>query len=137
MLKHDPLVNRCRAFLAQFDWTVVPDPPVQSSQPGKRPHPQSAYLKALLLKIEEGFSSCTQLRRFLLDHPLLVLELGFRPVLDFRQPYGFDVGRTVPTARWFRNNTAFPSSSCKPCWRPRCRTYASKSRVWAKWWLSM
>ncbi len=30
---------------------------------------------------------------------MLVLELGFRPVLDVTQPYGFDVERTVPTAR--------------------------------------
>jgi hypothetical protein len=42
------------------------------------------------------------LRRFLLEHPLLVLDLGFRPVLDVREPYGFDVGRTVPTDRWLR-----------------------------------
>jgi len=100
MLEHDPLVQRTHAFLAQFRWTVVPDPPIEASQPGKRPHPQSAYIKALLLKIDADFASCTQLRRFLLEHPLLVLELGFRPVLDVRAPYGFDVQRTVPTARW-------------------------------------
>ena len=58
-------------------------------------------MKALLLKIEEGFPSCTQLRRYLVEHPLLVLELDFRPVLDLRKPYGFDIERTVPTARWF------------------------------------
>src|SRR2546427_12271558 len=101
LMEHDPVVQSYRAFFALFDWSVVPEPTVEPSQPGKRPHPQSAYVKALLLKIEEGFASCTQLRGFLLKHPLLVLELGFRPVLDFRQPYGFDVGRTVPTARWF------------------------------------
>jgi hypothetical protein len=44
----------------------------------------------------------TQLRRYLLDHPLVVLELGFRPVLNRELPYGFDVARTVPTDRWFR-----------------------------------
>lgn len=61
-----------------------------------------AYIKALLLKLEEGLTTCTRLRRFLVEHPLLVLELGFRPVLDVTQPYGFDVQRTVPTARWLR-----------------------------------
>src|SRR5205085_1586859 len=70
--------------------------------PGKRPHPQSAYLKALLLKREEAMSTCTQLRRYLLEHPLLVLVLGFRPVLNRDLPYGFDVAKTVPTARWLR-----------------------------------
>src|SRR6184192_3489966 len=82
--------------------SMVPEPTIDPSQPGKRPHPQSAYVKALLLKLNEGFAHCTQLRRFLLEHPLLVLELGFRPVLDVSQPYGFDIQRTVPSARWFR-----------------------------------
>jgi hypothetical protein len=102
LLEHDPLVQRYRAFFALFDWGVVPQPATDPSQPGKRPHPQSAYIKTFLLKIEEGFTSCTQLRRFLLEHPLLVLELGFRPVLNRNRPYGFEVGKTLPTARWLR-----------------------------------
>jgi hypothetical protein len=103
MLEHDPLVQRYRAFFALFDWSVIPEPVIDRSQPGKRPHPQSAYVKAFLLKIEEGFPSCTHLRRFLLEHPLLVLELGFRPVLNRTRPYGFEVDKTVPTARWLRH----------------------------------
>jgi hypothetical protein len=102
MIKHDRLVQRYRQFFALFDWSVVPEPPIDRSQPGRRPHPPCAYIKALLLKIAQGFKHCTQLRSFLVDHPLLVLELGFRPVLDIGQPHGFDVERTVPTARWFR-----------------------------------
>ena len=103
LMQHDPVMQRYRAFFALFDWSVVPEPPIDPSQPGKRPHPQSAYVKAFLLKIEEGFATCTQLRRFLLSHPLLVLELGFRPKLNRDLPYGFDVGQTVPTARWLRH----------------------------------
>src|ERR1700693_88680 len=102
MLEHDPLVQRYRAFFALFEWRVVPQPPLDPSQPGKRPHPPCAYIKALLLKLEQDLTSCTRLRRFLVEHPLLVLELGFRPYLDVTQPYGFDVERTVPTARWLR-----------------------------------
>jgi hypothetical protein len=100
MQEHEPVVQRYRQFFALFDWSAVPEPPLDHSHPGKRPHPQSAYVKALLLKIEEGFKHCTQVRRYLVEHPLLVLELGFRPLLDCTQPYGFDVQRTVPTARW-------------------------------------
>lgn len=44
----------------------------------------------------------TQLRVFLVEHPLLVLEIGFRPVPDPTQPQGFDVEHTVPGARWLR-----------------------------------
>ncbi len=39
------------------------------------------FSKKALLKIEEGFKHCTQLHRFLTEHPLLVVELGFRRVL--------------------------------------------------------
>ena len=102
LLTHDPVVQRYRAFFALFDGSVVADPPINPSQPGRPSHPVSAYVKALLLKIEEGFSTCTSLRRFLLEHPLLVLELGFRPVLNRDLPYGFNVEKTVPTARWLR-----------------------------------
>ncbi|MBV9019887.1 MAG: hypothetical protein JO125_06080 [Chloroflexi bacterium] len=101
MIEHDPVVQRYRAFFASFDWSVVPEPVIDPSQPGQRPHPQAVYIKALLLKLEENLTYCTRLRRFLVEHPLLVLELGFRPVLNVELPYGFDVERTVPTARWF------------------------------------
>jgi hypothetical protein len=104
LLEHDPVVQRYRAFFALFDWSVVPEPAIDPSQPGKRPHPQSAYVKALLLKLEEGFASCSQLRRYLVEHPLLVLLLGFRPFLNRDLPYGFDVEKTVPTARWLREH---------------------------------
>ena len=44
----------------------------------------------------------THLRAFLVEHPLLVIELGFHLALDPTHPYGFDVQRTVPSARWLR-----------------------------------
>src|SRR6266568_3719696 len=49
MQDHDPVVQRYRAFFALFQWSMVPDPPIEPSQPGKRPHPQSAYVQALLV----------------------------------------------------------------------------------------
>jgi hypothetical protein len=111
MLEHDPIVQRYRTFFALFDWSVVPEPILDPSRPGKRPHPQATYIKALLLKLAEGLTYCTRLRRFLLEHPLHVLELGFRPVLDITLPFGFDVGRTVPSARWLRQQQrCFPLS---------------------------
>jgi hypothetical protein len=102
LIEHDPVVQRCCDFLDLFNWSVVPEPVLDPSRPGKRPHPQRTYVKALLLKRAEGFSTCTQLRRFLVEHPLLVLALGFRPVLNRDLPYGFDVAKTVPSARWWR-----------------------------------
>ena len=54
----------------------------------------------------EGKPYRTQLRTFLVPHPWLVLDLGFRPGTKSQTaltwPYGFDVEATVPTARWLR-----------------------------------
>ncbi len=101
LIEHNDTVQRYRALFALLDWRVVPEPSSDPSRPGKRPHPPSAYIKALFIKLTEGYAYCTQLRRFLVEHPQLVLELGFRPVLNVELPYGFDVERTVPSARWF------------------------------------
>ena len=68
LLEYDPLVQRYRDFFALFDWSLIPQPCIDPSRPGKRPHPPSAYIKALLLKLEQGLTSCTQLRRFLPDN---------------------------------------------------------------------
>jgi hypothetical protein len=99
LIEVDALVQRYRAVFALFDWTPF-DPPVLSRGPGRPAHPQSAYLKAFLVKVAEQKASMPKLRTFLVEHPLLVLELGFRPVLDVKQPYGFVVQQTVPSVRW-------------------------------------
>jgi hypothetical protein len=100
---HDPVVQRYRAFFTYLDWTVVPERDATLPWPGPLPHPTSAYVKALLIKLREHKEYVTHLRVFLVEHPLLVLEIGFRPVCDATQPYGCDVERTVPCARWLRH----------------------------------
>lgn len=99
----DPVVQRYRAFFALLDWSVVPERDPQRPWPGTPPHPAAAYVKALLVKLCEGKPFVTDLRTYLVEHPLLVLELGFRPVPDPAEPYGFDPKRTVPGARWLRH----------------------------------
>jgi hypothetical protein len=93
----DPVVQRYRARFALFAWSDIDPPPKRG--PGRPGHPTSAYLKAALVRINEHLLSTPRWRAYLLDHPLLVLELGFRPHLDLRQPYGFDVATTVPSVR--------------------------------------
>ncbi len=92
----DPVVQRYRGLFALFDWTAL-EPAATSSGPGRPAHPSSAYVKALLVRISEHLSSTPRWRASLLDHPLLVLELGFRPHLDLTAPYGFRVNQTVPS----------------------------------------
>lgn len=102
MLDHDPLNLDYRAFFALLEWSAVSQWETARSARGRPAHPEAAYLKAFLIRIREGMLYTAQLRRFLLRHPLLVIELGFRLVLDPSQPYGFDVEQTLPCDYWFR-----------------------------------
>jgi hypothetical protein len=97
MRQVDPIVQRYRALFALFDWSSI-DPP-RKPGPGNPGHPKSAYVKAALVRIHEHLLTTPRWRAYLLDHPLLVLELGFRPHIETRQPYGFDVAKTVPSIR--------------------------------------
>ncbi len=101
-LEHDALVQRYRQFFALLDWRAVDEYDTSRRAPGPAPHPLRAYLKAFFIRINEGKCFMTQLRTFLVEHPLLVLELGFHLMLDPTQPYGFDVARSVPSACWLR-----------------------------------
>ena len=102
LLDHDPMVADYRAFFSLLDWSVVERWEAQRSARGRPAHPESAYLKAFLIRIREGIPFTAQLRRFLLRHPLLVIELGFHLVLDPTAPYGFDVEHTLPCEFWLR-----------------------------------
>ncbi len=102
LLDHDPLVQDYRAFFSLLDWSLVDAWQQRRSSRG-RPvtHPESAYLKAFLLRLREGLVYSTQLRAFLLRHPLLIIECGFTLVLDPHAPYGFDAEHTLPCRYWF------------------------------------
>ena len=99
----DPVVRRYRALFALLDWSVVPERDPGRRWPGQPPHPRASYIKALLVKLCERQAYITELRRYLVEHPGLVQELGFRQVAAPAEPWGFDVERTVPCARWLRH----------------------------------
>lgn len=101
LLELDPVVQDYRTFFALLDWSVVDRWEAARSSRGRPGHPESAYLKACLIRIKEGFSYASDLRSFLLKHPFLVLDLGFHLVLDPACPFGFDVERTVPCRYWW------------------------------------
>jgi hypothetical protein len=102
MLDNDPVVLDYRSFFADLDWSLVQRWQAQRSSRGRPAHPESAYLKAFLVRIREQMSYTSQLHRFLLRHPLLVIELGFHLSLDPSAPYGFDCQRTLPSEQWLR-----------------------------------
>jgi hypothetical protein len=100
LLEHDPVVTDYRALFSLFDWSLVEQWQAQRSSRGRPAQPESAYLKAFLVRINEGLLYTAQLRDYLLKHPLLVIELGFHLELDPATPYGFDVERTLPCRFW-------------------------------------
>jgi hypothetical protein len=100
--ERDPLVERYRAFFALLDWDAI-EPQLHRDHPcGPHPHPETTYIKTFLVKIMEEKRYMTALRLFLIEHPLLVMELGFHLMPDATDLYGFDIQRTIPTARWLR-----------------------------------
>jgi hypothetical protein len=100
LLAYDPVVSTYRAFFSLFDWSLVEQWQERRSARGRPAHPESAYLKAFLVRINEGLIYTSQLRDFLVKHPFLVIELGFHLELDPGAPYGFDVERTLPCRYW-------------------------------------
>jgi hypothetical protein len=98
----DPIIQRYRTFFALLDWSQVQERDADRRWPGRVPHPRTTYVKALLVKLCEQKAYITDLRRFLVEHPALVLELGFHPVPASSESGRFDVERTVPCARWLR-----------------------------------
>ena len=100
LLDHDPIVSDYHSFFSLLDWSVVERWQAARSPRGRPAHPISAYLKAFLIRVKEGLIYSSQVRAFLLTHPLLVIELGFHLVLDPAHPYGFDVEQTLPTRFW-------------------------------------
>jgi hypothetical protein len=101
-LPKTPCVRNTTPFFALLDWTLIPERDETHPWPGSPPHPQRAYVKALLVRINERFDSGTELRAFLVKHPALVVALEFRLVLDTTQPDGLDVAHSVPSARHLR-----------------------------------
>ena len=99
LLDVDPVVQDYRTFFADLDWSLVEGWQAVHSSRGRPAHPESAYLKAFLVRKSFGMSYTSQLRRFLLKHPLLVIELGFQLTLDPSAPYGFDCQRTLRSRR--------------------------------------
>jgi hypothetical protein len=100
LLEYDPVVADYRGFFSLFDWSQVEQWQERRSSRGRPAHPESAYLKAFLVRINEGLIYTSQLRNFLVKHPFLVIELGFHLHLDPSAPYGFDVERTIPCRYW-------------------------------------
>ena len=102
LMEHDPVVQTYRAFFSLLDWSLIETWQAERSvYCGTHGHPEVAYLKAFLIRIHEKMVYTTQLRSYLIHHPLLIIELGFCLSLDPTAPYGFDAEKTLPCRYWF------------------------------------
>lgn len=104
LMEHDPVAQEYREWFSHLDFHPFQGrrPTPKDSKRGNPGHPETAYVKAFLIKIKNKHVYMTELRHYLVQHPFLVLELGFQPELDPTQPFGFNVDKTVPTASWLR-----------------------------------
>lgn len=99
-VSHDPVATTFRQLFAAIDWTVYDHR--SPATRGPRPHPCSAYLKLLIVKIVTRCRSIEALRRYLVLHPALVWELGLHRGCAPRQVRSFPVAHLLPSARWLR-----------------------------------
>lgn len=96
------MAQRYQTLFDQLDWTEIPELAETQSPPGRLPHPETAYIKAYLVMIEEKLDYMTELWDYLSDHPALIWMLGFRLIPDPTSAYAFDIARSLPSARHLR-----------------------------------
>jgi hypothetical protein len=94
----DPVVTQYRTLFATLDWSVVEPDPWAELRSGPVPTPVSAYLKALIVKADQGLRSIPALRQYLLAHPRLAQELGF----GAEKRATLAAGCWLPSERWLR-----------------------------------
>lgn len=100
--QYDLPSQRYEALFGFIDWGDEEQETTSArNRRGRLAHPQTAYIKALMVMLVEK-QNVSELRRYLREHPALVWLLGFRLVLDAASVYGFDVEATLPCERYLR-----------------------------------
>lgn len=97
----DPLVQKYAALLGPLPWTTFPERPTDRAWPGPRPHARAPFVAAFLIKLHEDIRFMADLRTFLIEHPALVVWLGFPRRPDPTSFHGFAVAASVPDRRQF------------------------------------
>ena len=109
----DPVITAIVRFFALLDWSHVPEhDPRTALEPGPRPHHRARlHQSAAGQGVRGGQRYITQLRAYLVEHPALVLELGFPPSPGCHAAQGGGRCR-APRAR--RALAASPAADARP-----------------------
>ncbi|MFL7808905.1 MAG: hypothetical protein AB8I80_09770, partial [Anaerolineae bacterium] len=92
---------RALTFLGTLDWDHFPERDPHRPWPGPKPMPRAPFVGSFFIKIEQNLRYMSDLREYLLDTPPLVWVLGFPLVPSDAYSWGFDVDKSLPTARHF------------------------------------
>lgn len=88
-----PVALRYYRLLHDLDWAHFPERDPNRPWPGPTPdYPRAAYVAAYLVKLDAQLRYMTDLRQYLLDHPMLATLLGFDPA---RLPSRKHLGRVL------------------------------------------
>jgi hypothetical protein len=86
-------------LLGPLDWSRFPERPDERIWPNVPPLPYAALAAAYLVKLDQNQTYMSDLRDYLVDHPVLVWLLGFPLVATRHTSWGFDVDASLPTHR--------------------------------------
>jgi len=93
-----PTAFRLLELLGPLHWAEFPERDLMRDW-GQPTIPYAALAATVLVQLNEGLVSMRQVRRFLVEHPVLVWLLGFPLVAAPAQPWGLDADASLPTAR--------------------------------------
>lgn len=96
---YDPLVQYYNRIFSIFNFHILP--------PSKKNNQNSdvVFIKTFLVMVDQKIPFATTLRQFLINHPPLIVFLGFK--LKGSHPYfGFDPKITIPSDRHLRRKLA-------------------------------
>jgi hypothetical protein len=100
LVRNSPVAQRYLDFLGILSWDQFPERELHDPR-GKPPVPYLPFVAACLIKLDQGFTYMSQLRRYLVEHPALLFLLGFPLVRSSQYPWGFDPAASLPTHRHF------------------------------------
>lgn len=97
-VRQSPAAMRYLRLLGPLTWDRFPERDLTLGWPVD-PVPYAALTAAYLIKLDQGLTTVSALRRYLVEQPALVWLCGFRLAPSRRYPWGFDADASLPTAR--------------------------------------